>query len=80
VLLDKLDRIIAVLAGRPSGDPSWNPMIHDATVAMEEARARCTFSAADKVHIRGEFPTLKVGAAHGGGTEVRLLAVLVKRY
>lgn len=76
VLLDKLKRIIAVLAGRPHGDSSWDTMTHDATNAMEEARARCSFSDGDTRHLRGEFPTLKVGAAHGGGTPVRLKTFL----
>ena len=75
VLLDTLNRIIAVLAGRPCGDSSWDAVTRDATEAMEKARARCIFSDEDTLHLRGPFPTLKVGAAHGGGTEVCLLTV-----
>lgn len=51
VLLDKLKRIIAVLAGRPHGDSSWDTMTHDATNAMEEARAR----SASRTATRGTF-------------------------
>lgn len=80
VLLDKLKRIIAVLAGRPHGDSSWDTVTHDATNAMEEAHARCSFSDGDMWHLRGEFSTLKVGAAHGGGTPVRLYAFLCSNF
>jgi len=69
-LLDRNKRILAALAGRPSGDQSWDGVNVDATDAMQEARSRLNFSPGDLDHRRGLHASLAVGASHGGGTTV----------
>jgi hypothetical protein len=72
VLLDKHKRILAALAGRPSGDQTWDGVVNDAADAMQEARARLRFSPDDLDHRRGLHASLAAGASHGGGTTVSL--------
>ena len=74
MLLDKHKRILAALAGRPSGDQTWDGVSTDATDAMQEARACLRFSPDNLDHRRGLHASLAVGASHGGGTKVSLCA------
>lgn len=66
-ILDSAGRVIAVLVGRPSNDPSWENVHLDAANELEAARSRCKFSKAHTNHRRGRFPALATGISHGGG-------------
>lgn len=68
-LLDRQDRIVGVLVGRPD-DPGWDAVAQEASRAMEEARKNCYFKKKDKDHRRGVFATLARGASFGGGQQV----------
>jgi hypothetical protein len=69
--LDKLDRIIAVLAGRPRHD-SWNGVNEKISKIIEEVRPKCKFPKKAKAHHRGNFPAMAIGISHGGGQLVSL--------
>lgn len=66
-ILDSAGRIVAVLVGQPSDDPSWEQVHKSAADKLEQARAECRFSAKQKSHRRGRFPALATGISHGGG-------------
>jgi hypothetical protein len=70
-ILDKLGRIIAVLAGRPHHD-SWNDVNEKVSKIIELVRSMCKFPKKAKVHRRGKFPAMAIGISHGGGQKVRL--------
>lgn len=66
-ILDSEGRIVAVLVGQPSNDPSWEQVHQDAAAKLERARRECRFSAKQRSHRRGRFPALATGISHGGG-------------
>lgn len=66
-ILDSKGRIVAVLVGRPTGDPTWDQVNISAANKFEEARGQLKLSANQKVHRRGRFPALASGISHGGG-------------
>ncbi|KAG6838947.1 hypothetical protein C0991_007118, partial [Blastosporella zonata] len=63
-ILDHSGRVIALGAAQ-SSEPSFLEALLHATVLLQEARVRGTFSKKDQG--RGDFPTLKWGFSHGGG-------------
>ncbi|KAG6835935.1 hypothetical protein H0H93_013186 [Arthromyces matolae] len=65
-ILDRSQRIVAVLAGQPR-DNGWFQALARATSLMEDVRQRGDFSPESINHSRGRFPTLASGYAHGGG-------------
>jgi hypothetical protein len=69
LILDKDDRIIAFLAGRPEGT-SWDASMADAVVLLEEFRA-CEPTLAQKGDRRGSFLAVAKGVSFGGGQKVR---------
>ncbi|RDX42271.1 hypothetical protein OH76DRAFT_1363083, partial [Lentinus brumalis] len=70
VLIDKEDRVIGVLAGRPKDTVGWGRAIHEVERAMRTAREEGVFH--DKVNRRGTTKFLNCGVSYGGGqTEPR---------
>jgi len=72
--LDKKERIIAVLVGRPD-DPQWGAEIDAAAGVMREVE-RCgadmeLFKEKSLHHRRGEFLAIPAGVSFGGGQKVR---------
>ena len=74
LILDKEDRIIAVLEGQP-GDPLWKDVAHVATEVMLEAERLSAdldlFTEKSLHHRQGEFLALPAGVSFGGGQTVR---------
>ena len=74
LILDKEDRIIAVLAGQPD-DPLWKDMVNSAAEVMQEAERLGAdldlFTEENLHHRRGEFLALPSGVSFGGGQTVR---------
>ncbi|KAI0054487.1 hypothetical protein BV25DRAFT_1771765, partial [Artomyces pyxidatus] len=68
-VVDRKDRIVVYLAGRPRTHDSWNADVADASRAMTEAAAglRKKLNKEDVVHRRGKYVCVKAGVAHGGG-------------
>jgi hypothetical protein len=79
-IIDKLQRVIAVLVGRPSdeSDESWKANHDSAFQAMTQAREVASFSMEQQNHRRGQFPVLAAGASFGGGQKVRRCRFFVK--
>ena len=73
-MLDKEERIIAVLVGRPD-DPQWSDTINAAAEVMQEVeqlgRSMDLFAAKCLHHRRGEFLAIPAGVSFGGGQTVR---------
>ncbi|KAI0054866.1 hypothetical protein BV25DRAFT_1816415, partial [Artomyces pyxidatus] len=63
-IVDKSNRIIAVLAGAPEGE-DWSKCIAGATAAFKEAQSTLVFPRG--LRRRGNFPTISVGVSFGGG-------------
>jgi hypothetical protein len=68
-ILDKLRRIITVLAGWPHHD-SWNDVNQKVCKAIEHVHSICNFPKKAKAHHRGNFPAMAIGISHGGGQKV----------
>ncbi|KAI0054993.1 hypothetical protein BV25DRAFT_1816250, partial [Artomyces pyxidatus] len=68
-VVDRKDRIVVYLAGRPRTQESWNADVADASRAMTEAAVglRKELTKADLAHRRGKFACLRAGITHGGG-------------
>jgi hypothetical protein len=69
-ITDSKTRVIAVGAGRPAKDPTWDPMCNRATQAINGARDEMSFSLKDVLHRRCDDPSKAVGASFGGGQKV----------
>lgn len=73
-MLDKEERIIAVLVGRPD-DPQWSDAINAAAEVMQEVEqlgsSMDLFAAKCLHHRRGEFLAIPAGVSFGGGQTVR---------
>ncbi|KAG6827623.1 hypothetical protein H0H92_011052 [Tricholoma furcatifolium] len=65
-ILDDKGCIIAVCTGWPQSSSSWDETIQRATAELIHVRTVSKFSAGDKDHARGRFPTLSSSFAHGG--------------
>ena len=75
LILDKKERIVAVLVGQPD-DPLWGGTIDAAAGVMQEVE-RCSagmelFTAKTQHHRRGEFLAIPAGVSFGGGQTVRV--------
>ncbi|KAJ3964385.1 hypothetical protein EV361DRAFT_979020 [Lentinula raphanica] len=68
-LLDKNDRIVTVLGGRPPGSAhnDWHSVAADAAEAMAHCRKQSTFSNHQLHGRRGEFASRTVGFGYGNG-------------
>lgn len=74
LILDKRDRIIAALVGRPD-DPQWGGAIDAAAEVLQDVE-RCgadmeLFTGESRHHRRGEFLAIPAGVSFGGGQTVR---------
>ncbi|THU78446.1 hypothetical protein K435DRAFT_700014, partial [Dendrothele bispora CBS 962.96] len=65
-ILDSENRVAAFLAGQPR-DESWDALVEEAALKVEEARGKILFTEKQLHHGRGDFPALSMGFAHGGG-------------
>ncbi|THU80180.1 hypothetical protein K435DRAFT_585990, partial [Dendrothele bispora CBS 962.96] len=65
-ILDSENRVAAFLAGRPR-DESWDVLVGEAALKVEEARGEISFTEKQLHHGRGDFPALSMGFAHGSG-------------
>lgn len=74
LILDKRERIVAVLVGQPA-DPLWRDTVDAASEKMREAEQLGTdmelFSQKSLQHRRGEFLAMPAGVSYGGGQTVR---------
>ncbi|KAI0057941.1 hypothetical protein BV25DRAFT_1872246 [Artomyces pyxidatus] len=68
-IVDPAGRIIVYLAGRPSGDASWDACASKASRALTKAGDDCArdFKKKQKQHQRGRYAILQTGYQHGGG-------------
>lgn len=75
MILDRKQRVIVALVGRPS-DPSWDQAVEDAAAVMtevqEEGLEEDCFLEKFVSHHRGEFVAFPVGVSFGGGQKVCL--------
>ncbi|KAF7965063.1 hypothetical protein HWV62_698 [Athelia sp. TMB] len=75
-ILDDENRIVAVLAGRPSAKPGqpddWDAVAVGLERAIAKLRRSCTLRKGDKKHRRGAHPARAFGISHGGGQTARL--------
>ena len=74
LILDKRDRIIAVMVGRPD-DPQWGCVIDAAAEVLRDVE-RCgadmeLFTGESRHHRRGVFLAIPAGVSFGGGQTVR---------
>lgn len=67
LIVDREDRIIAILAGRPSGK-DWEETVQKYLQAL--ARAKESLQFGKKCDRRGPFRTIAVGVSYGGGQTV----------
>ncbi|KDR65549.1 hypothetical protein GALMADRAFT_32693, partial [Galerina marginata CBS 339.88] len=65
-VVDKADRVISVLAGRPEDD-DWDRMELLGREAIESRRSRLSIHKNDRTHRRGAFPAVRCGVSHGQG-------------
>ena len=65
-IVDRLRRVIAILAGRPKDD-QWREHMQQGAEALEDARQQGSFSPSAGSHRRGDFFCLRSGLSHGGG-------------
>ena len=74
-ILDRKQRVIVALVGRPS-DPTWDQAVYDAAAVMTEVQEagleEDCFPDKFLSHRRGEFVAFPVGVSFGGGQKVRL--------
>ena len=75
LILDKKERIVAVLVGQPD-DPLWGGTVDAAAEVMREVE-RCgagmdLFTEKTLHHRRGEFLAIPAGVSFGGGQTVRI--------
>jgi len=72
-VLDKEERIIAVLVGQPD-DPQWGDTINAAAEVMREVErlggSMDLFTEKNLHHRRGEFLAIPAGVSFGGGQMV----------
>lgn len=73
VVVDKDQRIMAVCAGRPTGDETWENAQQRASEILEAARSQLYLE--KEAGRRGGFSALTFGISHGGGQKYpRVLA------
>jgi hypothetical protein len=76
LILDKMERIVAVLVGQPD-DPQWRDNVDTAAGVMrevEELGANADLFTVESLrHRRGEFLALPAGVSFGGGQTVSAL-------
>ncbi|KAJ7301490.1 hypothetical protein DFH08DRAFT_993725 [Mycena albidolilacea] len=68
-LVDKEDRVVAVLGGRPNDD-KYLRLTQDAAAEIERARVQLRFRPEQQVGRRGDFYSASVGPSFGGGQQV----------
>lgn len=66
-IVDSEGRIVAVLAGRPSNDSSWNLVAAEAANELDSKRPMLRFRNEEVAHRRGNFAAKGYGISHGGG-------------
>jgi hypothetical protein len=75
LILDKEERIIAVLVGQPD-DPKWGDVAASATEVMQEVeqlgKSSDLFTEKALSHRRGEYLAISTGVSFGGGQKVSL--------
>lgn len=65
-ILDRMRRVIAILAGMP-GDDKWPGLMQQGAQALEDARQRSPLPPTAANYCHGDFFTLRSGIYHGGG-------------
>ncbi|KAL7278946.1 hypothetical protein ACG7TL_006778 [Trametes sanguinea] len=65
-LLDKEERVIGALVGRPR-DEAWGTVVSEASSVLEAARSTLYGNAAPTAHRRGCFSLVASGISYGGG-------------
>jgi hypothetical protein len=70
-LVDKEDRVLAVLGGRPNDD-KYLRLTEDAADEIERARGQLRFRPEQQRGRRGAFSSVSVGVSFGGGQQVRV--------
>ncbi|KAI0368254.1 hypothetical protein BV20DRAFT_948588, partial [Pilatotrama ljubarskyi] len=74
-LLDKHDKVFAMLVGSPKDQQAWAEVNAEAQSAFDEARLAYKLDSKQENHRRGSFPAVAAGISYGGGqTRVSNLA------
>lgn len=71
LLLDRENRVIGALAGRPHGATDWGAVHDSALASLESVSKKLNFSQKDKAHRRGSYISISHGLSFGGGQQVR---------
>lgn len=58
---------MAICAGRPKKDKTWDEVPRHAAQLLEKARGQLKFENNNRVHRRGQFFARNFGISHGGG-------------
>ncbi|TRM57179.1 hypothetical protein BD626DRAFT_574753 [Schizophyllum amplum] len=66
-LVDKEDRVFAVLAGCPDKAPDWGGSMQELADAIETTSSRLSLNPGQRRHRRGPFPATAHGYSFGGG-------------
>jgi hypothetical protein len=66
IILDRIRRLVAVLAGRPKGE-EWMRKMDALLEELLRLGFEVHFAPHQKEHRRGNFPVLNLGFSHGGG-------------
>jgi hypothetical protein len=72
--VDKEQRVIAVLGGRPN-DSRYLDLTQDAANKIESARMQLRFRPDQQHGRRGTFSSISAGISFGGGQQVRALFI-----
>ncbi|KAI0366148.1 hypothetical protein BV20DRAFT_952880 [Pilatotrama ljubarskyi] len=74
-LLDKHDKVFAMLVGSPKDQQAWAEVNAEVQTAFDEARREYKLDLKQENHRRGSFPAVAAGISYGGGqTRVSNLA------
>jgi hypothetical protein len=71
VLVDRKGRVVAVCAGRPRGDETWEDVARQASELLEAAGRKLHFGTTSswtaEDNRRGDFSTISFGISYGSG-------------
>ncbi|KAI0038966.1 hypothetical protein FA95DRAFT_1504822 [Auriscalpium vulgare] len=67
--VDRDDRILVQMAGRPPNDKSWPEMVEGISQEYDQVAELADFRPPDLKHQRGEYPVMHAGFTFGGGAK-----------
>jgi hypothetical protein len=72
LLLDRENRVVGALAGRPLGATDWGAVHDSALGSLEAVSEQLNVCHKDTTHRRGSYVSVSHGLSFGGGQEVRV--------